>query len=313
LAATFNPSFVKQAVSFQRSRIELLIDGPATVARHTIPSGAERYSLVTWLSIACLDAPLVAITWQWIFAEMARATISISDRVALFATAWLIYLADRLADSFNIPTGAPESARQRFCARHRKKWVMLILLLTMTDAVVAFTCIDRATLAFGAAIAFAIASYLGLNHFAGFLWRKWPLKEVLIGSLFAGATVVAIHQSVSSLITPVILFAILCSLNCISISVWERDLDIAQRRESFATTCPRFLWLPRVSCWALAASALLLATIAPSTGLLFCIALSAILLALLHHATVRSRDDRVALADIVLLTPTLILLLRLGP
>jgi len=291
----------------------LLIDRRATVVRRATTRGAEGFSPITWLSISCLDAPLVAITWQWIFAEMSRTTISISDRIALFVTAWLIYLVDRLADSFNIPTGAPESARQRFCARHRRKWVMLIILLTVIGALVAFTSIDKSTLAVGAATAFAIASYLALNHFAGAIWGKWPLKEVLIGSLFAGGTVVAIHQRVSAFVMPVILFGILCSLNCLSISVWERDLDIAQQRESFATACPRFLWLPRVSCWALAASALLVAIMAQSATLLFCIALSAILLALLHYARVRSRDARVALADIVLLTPTLIFLLRLCP
>lgn len=290
--------------------MELPIGGPVVFAHRAIACVSERFSPVTWLSLACLDAPLVALTWQWIFAEMARAPISISDRAALFLTAWLIYLADRLADSFNIPTGVAESARQRFCARHRRKWMILIILLAMTDAVVAFTSIDRSTLAVGAAIAIAIASYLGINQFAGFIWRKCPLKEVLIGSLFAAATVVAIHQRKSGLVIPVILFGMLCSLNCLSISVWERDLDIAQRRESFATACPRFLWLPRVSCWALAGCALLLATIAQSASLLFCIALSAILLALLHSASINSRDDRVALADIVLLTPTLVLLLR---
>jgi hypothetical protein len=291
----------------------LLIDGRPTVVRRATTRGAEGFSPITWLSVSCLDAPLVAITWQWIFAEMSRTTISISDRIALFVTAWLIYLADRLADSFSIPTGALESARQRFCARHRRKWVMLIILLTVIGALVAFTSIDRSTLAVGTATAFAIASYLGLNHFAGLIWRKWPLKEVLIGSLFAGGTVVAVHQSAPAFVIPVILFGILCSLNCLSISVWERDLDIAQERESFATACPRFLWLPRVSCWALAASALLLTTIVQSTSFLFCIALSAILLALLHYARVRSRDARVALADIVLLTPALIPLLGLCP
>ena len=186
----------------------------------------------------------------------------------------------------------------------------LIILLAIVDVVVAFTSIDRSTLAVGGAVAIAIATYLGLNHFAGFIWRKWPLKEVLIGILFASGTVGAIHRPEWSFVLPVILFAILCSLNCLSISVWERDLDIAQQRESFATACPRFLWLPRLFCWALATVALLLASITRSTTLLLCIALSAVLLALLYYPGFRSRDDRVALADIVLLTPVLVLLLR---
>jgi hypothetical protein len=303
---------VKQTAIFQGARKGLLNDRPEAVGGGKITHNRDPFSPMTWLSLACLDAPAVAITWQWIFGQMAHATISISDRIALFATAWLIYLTDRLADSFNIPPAVPTSARQRFCARHRRSWLILIILLAMIDLAIAFTSIDRSTLALGSIISIAIAAYLGLNHFAGFIWHKWPLKEVLIGALFASGTVVAIRRTEWSFVWPVILFAILCSLNCFSISAWERDLDIAQQRESFATAFPRFLWLPRVSCWTLATVALLLAAIAPSAPLL-CIALSAVLLALLHYARPRSRDVRVAMADIVLLTPVFLLLLRSVP
>jgi len=29
----------------------------------------RRYSPVIWLSLLCLDAPLVALMWQWLFAR----------------------------------------------------------------------------------------------------------------------------------------------------------------------------------------------------------------------------------------------------
>src|SRR3954447_10807188 len=73
---------------------------------------------LVWLNLVCLDAPLVAITWQLLFAKSFGIAVANGDTLALFLTAWLIYLADRLGDSMSLGAGGVMSLRQRFCRRH---------------------------------------------------------------------------------------------------------------------------------------------------------------------------------------------------
>ena len=109
---------------------------PARAMLHRDPPMKSNVAPITWLSVTSLDAPLVAIVWQQMFARAAHISIAPAARVALFATAWLIYLADRLADSFTIPTGAAMSARQGFAVAHRGGLIVAIfscvLVLTVS-------------------------------------------------------------------------------------------------------------------------------------------------------------------------------------
>ena len=41
--------------------------------------------------------------WQWLFAHTFQAHLDLSLRGLLFLTAWLIYLADRFADTIKLP------------------------------------------------------------------------------------------------------------------------------------------------------------------------------------------------------------------
>jgi hypothetical protein len=119
------------------------------------------------------------------------------------------------------------------------------------------------------------------------LWRSLPRAAVL----------------------PWVLFASLCAMNCICIAVWERWLDVGQRRLSIATEFPgmRELILPLLGV-VCAASACLFGR---SGNLAIALGGSALLLALVHVASRGLQPDvRTALADLVLLTPLAVLALR---
>ncbi|MGA7412925.1 MAG: hypothetical protein WBW33_20785 [Bryobacteraceae bacterium] len=76
----------------------------------------------------------------------------------------------------------------------------------------------------------AVTVYFAIVHFApAEIRRLWP-KEVVVGVLFALGTCVATWSLAGhaepaglrlTLITPTLLFAALCSLNCIAIEFWE--------------------------------------------------------------------------------------------
>jgi len=229
--------------------------------------------------------------------------------VALFLTAWLIYLGDRLADSASLEPAGPQSLRQQFCRRYRATWISMIALVAGFDAYIIWRTSALETVLVGAVVGGLALIYLVLNHPLGLIWRSLPAKELVIGLLFAAGTLVALLPELKSvtagLAAPAIFFAALCALNCISIARWEYDLDRAQGKVSIATKHPQIARHSGHIALALGVASFVMATIVPSaTPLLACIGASAFLLAWLNSRLVDT-DRRSALADLVLLTPIL--------
>jgi hypothetical protein len=270
---------------------------------------ARKRPLV-WLNLVCLDAPLVAVAWQWLIARSLHVQVALAESGALFLTAWGIYLADRLADSVTLAVDKPASLRAKFGARHKFLLLGVLLLIIASDAALIWWHLDRHTIRAGIILGLTAVVYLVVNHRASYVWAKVPIKEVTIGFLFAGGTLLPLlpRAALSSLVFPAILFACLCSLNCISIAVWDRDLDRAQGKHSVATQWPRFgVWIPVWAALVTLGAIVLVSVDRDSGAVALCLGVSASLLGALHFAPL-SRDERTALADLVLLTPLAVLL-----
>ena len=274
---------------------------------------------VLWLSVLCLDAPVVAITWQFFFAGAFHYPLNHWESAALFLTAWWIYLADRLVDSLGLHfhpdwnsqhsiLDRPISARAAFCLRHKGLFVTALLLVGVTDVFVVILRIPFWLIERGVLLGLAALIYLFVNQCAHQLWKRLPLKEVTVGFLFAlGTTLFLFRQVPAHLLTAVFLFGCLCSLNCLSIAVWERQLDLEQGKHSYATEYARGGAIVRMACLLLVVlgCGLALFDIVPLiTGAIA--AASALLLAL--HFSLLGTNERTAMADLVLLTPLLFLL-----
>jgi len=165
-----------------------------------------------------------------------------------------------------------------------------------------------------------------LNHPLGLIWRSLPAKEMVIGLLFVAGTLVALLPALksvtASLAVPAVLFAALCALNCISIASWERELDQAQGKVSIATRHPGLTRRTVLICAVLAITCLAMVLVERvAAPILACISMSALLLAWLNASTDPQgaavskppflgvdRDQRTALADLVLLTPIIALI-----
>lgn len=277
----------------------------------------SRSSPVLWLNMVCLDAPIVAVIWQWLFARNFHVSLSIPTRAGLFLTAWLIYLADRFADGWTLLAEDPRSMRQQFCHRYQRSWIAVITVIALVDLWIILRQLDRATVLIGALLGAISIVYLAVNHWLGKIWRWFPVKEICVGSLFAVGTVMALFPQTDWSIPFLVsfcAFAALCSLNCISIAIWECDLDRAQHKNTIAT-CWRGIGLClKFGSIALAVFALVigLMTKAPAS-VFFCIGASATLLGALDlMGKMISRDERVALADLALLTPLFLVLLGIA-
>lgn len=265
----------------------------------------NRISPLVWMNLVCLDAPLVAVSWQWLFARSFRIEIPPGTTPALFLTAWLIYLADRLADARSLGAAPVVSLRQRFCLRHEKAWIAAVVVIAIADLFAIAKQLDRSAVLAGAVVGAAAFVYLLINRFAPSIWRVLPLKEISIGFIFAAGTIIGLLHGLTTAALPAwILFASLCALNCISIAAWERELDLQQRRISIATEFRAAgAWLLPVLVLACTASCIL-ATLSSERALHLCSAASALFLGIVHVLRARIQPDvRTALADVVLLTP----------
>jgi hypothetical protein len=262
-----------------------------------------------WLNLVCLDAPVVAVAWLWLFARTFHAPIHQGNAVALFLTAWLIYLADRLADACSLRAGSPRSLRQEFCLRHREIWISALLLIGGFDAYVIWRNTAGETFLVGAVVGVLALIYLVLNHPLGLIWRTLPAKELVIGLLFTAGTLVALLPAFPAMtmrfVACAAAFVALCSLNCISIACWERELDQAQRKVSIATRHPGLGQVVGKISIGLAFGSFAVAIVLRDAALIFgCVGVSALLLVLLDKLSSGLGDDRrTALADLVLFTP----------
>ena len=272
----------------------------------------RRVSPVLWLNLVCLDAPLVAIMWLWMFARNFGVRLQPGNCIALFLTAWLIYLGDRLADCSSLPVNGPRSLRQEFCRRHREIWIVLIALVAGFDAYVISRAVSFQTLLVVGAVGAMAIVYLVVNHPLGLIWRSLPAKEFAIGILFAAGTMVALMPQVPAnpaFVLAACSFAALCSLNCVSIARWERELDRSQGKVSIATRHPGIVRYAGPVGVLLALAAFVLAIVFQTAGwILVCLGTSALLLAWLNTTRPIDRDQRTALADLVLLTPLVLCL-----
>jgi hypothetical protein len=270
--------------------------------------GVRREPLL-WLSVTCLDAPFVAIAWQWLFSHAFSIAVPAASRVALFFTAWLIYLIDRFADSVSLDLRLPKSIRQQFCFNHRKWWVVLMSGVGIVDVGIIFNRLDNPTILRGLIFGTIALCYLAANWRFSKIWEFVPIKEVIIGSVFASGTLVGGSlsatdvQSTIAFACAVGIFAVLCSLNCISIAAWERDLDLAQAKHSAATRSRTVEYFARAALVVVASLSVILFLFGElDLAFASCLAISSGLLWVLHFASV-SRDERTALADLALLTP----------
>ena len=173
-----------------------------------------------WPNLLSLDAPLVAVLWQVLFARCFRASVETLPTVALVLAVWLIYVADRALDAWS---GMGRTPRHEFYRRHWRIMLPVWLAALVGGAGLAATHLAPALFHRGLALLAAVVLYFGAVHLAPErIRRAWP-KEAAVGLLFAlGASLEAWTKirTAADVIT-VLLFSCLCWINCAAIEKWE--------------------------------------------------------------------------------------------
>jgi hypothetical protein len=176
-----------------------------------------------WLNLASLDAPLVALLWQMLLRKSLNAPFHIAASATLAISVWFIYVSDRLLDALRWRSG--EMAPRHFF--YRKHWRPLAAAAFAGLLLLSWLCtqITPQIRRNGFLLLGAVIGYFLVVHLGPFTLRKfWP-KEVVVGVIFSLGTCLPVWtlkpEAHIELLAPALIFAALCTLNCMAIEFWE--------------------------------------------------------------------------------------------
>lgn len=183
-------------------------------------AGPVRF--LNYISFPALDAPLVAGLWWLLLTTAFGGEIHWATWSALVSGVWAIYLCDRIFDSADVSDHAPP--RKRFAAERRRIFVGLLPFPVLTAVVSAvFLPIEIWKQA-------PVVGGVTILYFIAYRWRTGakyiPLKELLIGLCFAaGVGIPFAYPPDPVRLSALVLFGVLCVVNCLLISRAELDFD----------------------------------------------------------------------------------------
>ena len=274
---------------------------PALTAISMTATESRRWWL--WPNLLSLDAPLVALLWQELWAQCLAVEISYVHRALLVLATWLAYSGDRLLDVRHLKSPV-DSPRHEFARCHfhvlSKLWVVAFVL-----AVVLGLQLPLREIICGLVLLLVLGGYFLSHHSQPIRKHAGNMKEMMAGLIFAfGAIFFVVIQVLHTpaFMLVFVAWAALCCMNCLTIACWDRDRDAAMRQYSLAqywTNAGASFWLWAGMIMVLAGAAWAMDTkFAPIAAALL---LSA--LALAELARGKATDPRRVLADVVLLTP----------
>lgn len=142
------------------------------------------------LTILSLDAPLVALAWQQLYATAWEVVLEWTTLLVLFLSVWLGYAADRWLDGF---TDTRPDAHHDLYRAHRQPvlWLWLVLLATTVATALVFLpshALCRGWWLLGAVLLYTLFAQLARG------WRRYgAVKSVAISLLvWTGAWIFAL-------------------------------------------------------------------------------------------------------------------------
>jgi hypothetical protein len=282
-----------------------------------VPAPAPRYSALALWHLLSLDAPTVAALWTYFIARCCHVSLPWTAAAAMFLAVWMLYATDRLLDARHGNTSELEE-RHRFHHLHKRGFLSGIVC-----ASIALACllprVEPTALRLYALLASLLFAYFFLIHIypsnasTAQNLSRLP-KELAVGMFFPAAifipTVARAPQLRLPLLPVAVLFAAVCTLNCLYLYAWEHpgSHSSAHWTTRFATRNLPLLTILTLLCAALSmiVSRFFVGTSNPLLTLA-CGLSAAVLLALHIQRKHLTALHLRAAADLALLTPLLLL------
>lgn len=276
---------------------------------------ARTTSPIALWHLLSLDAPTVALLWTWFIARASHTALPPAAIAAMALAVWILYAADRLLDTRRLNPRNPHALsdelepRHLFHHAHRRVFLAGIACAAVGLGTLLPQLDTRAIRLYIVEGALLVAWFLILH--ATRSAHRLP-KEIAVGLFFSAAvfipTVARVPTLRPALLPVAILFAALCSLNCLFIYAWEHEGARPGARPPHATTRLALAHLPALAILiAITSAAAGLTPHSPKPILAACALSAAALLVLDRNRHHLGRTNLRAAADIALLTPLLVL------
>ena len=214
-----------------------------------------------WPTVLSLDAPVVAVLWQWEIARSAGVDLRAPRPFVLGASVWLAYAADRWIEGCRLEPGRIQTERHAFYHHWRLPVAWAWAAILAADVGAALAGLGRGEITLGLVLLAAVAAYLFSHQLLHRHHRLRVPKEACVGLLLAGGAVLfpaaAPAARPGALATPALLFATLGFANCALISTWERQVDRSHGQGSLALEFGAGARVARVLPWAIGGLALM--------------------------------------------------------
>ncbi len=265
-----------------------------------------------WPTILSLDAPAVAIAWQWLFSRVVGTSLNWYYHVILGTSVWLAYAADRWFEGWLLDQGQSLTQRHWFYQRHR--WLVFAMWCSCLVVAVTISATHLSSREFWTGIIMLVPVLLYLlSHQFAHRHHHWRVpKELYVALLFVMGSSCFVWAGeldlLATLGVPMALFGLLCFSNCALISIWESNVDQHHGRSSLTLQYPGSAKMIHALPWVIAVLGFSYAWWEGGTLPLAsaCVATSGLLLGwvnfVAHH---HGRELARVLADTVLLTPLL--------
>lgn len=252
--------------------------------------------------------------WTWFLARANHVKLPPAVIIAMGLAVWVLYASDRLLDS-RVPASSAliEASKQELEARHhfhRKHQGGFRFGILGASALLALLLPQLApqSISLYMVLGTLLVGYFVLIHARSAAQAKVHRlpKELAVGVFFSAASfipTVARAPGLSIMLLPsAVLFAVLCSLNCLFIYAWEHPLS---SRQPHATTRAALRFLPHLALMSIL-TGLTFTTLkhSPPWPIPVACSLAACFLLVLHRSRHRFSPTRLrASADLCLLTP----------
>ncbi|HEX4073905.1 MAG TPA: hypothetical protein VHX49_00760 [Candidatus Acidoferrales bacterium] len=294
------------------TRVEVWAEKRSSIADLIVALGRNTWA---WLHLLSLDAPLVAVLWQLLFAKALHAPLPPVVTLVTALVIWLIYVADRILDSYQPEETEGEALRHQFYRAHRLAFLPVFLIVLLVTGWMSYANLGFKTWRDGLLLAGIVGGYFAIVHLLGGRAQKWFPKEIAVAILFGIGTFMPVSVRAQDLhfrfLLPFLLFLLVLWMNTLLIEYAEwvtlRGRRAARPHQS-TILVGQHLAVFGVSVGILALCAMASRWFPQTRPILLAEALSALALALLAWKWRRISSYAVrVIADVVLLTPLFLL------
>lgn len=202
------------------------------------------FSPILCLNDISLDAPLIAVVWQGLIAEVFSVSLEIHHHLILGTAVWLCYSADRCAEPCFVK--GISSSRHLIFKKHKMPFVFIWIALFFGAFFWSFSVLPFGCLLWGIhLLGLCVANFILCKKESKTGTPSSVPKEMRTAGILAFGCVFfpAYEASLDFVNWSVAFFLVfyLLFINCLSISRWELTLDSMRGSLTFLQQNPRLL------------------------------------------------------------------------